>query len=237
MLHTPFPVQDFTGEEPFPVSGIPQRMPAHGGFFGDIGRAIFGRDASGSDIFGDVLRFAGDLIGRPDDGETSVVPGGNGRAPSRTIDIGRPDAVFTQVSALPERGEGIFNVDVGEIDLPPQDLTTAQIRAFLLREAGRAIGKKRIDYSTFKRLVKDLGVEAARQRLNLDETSMMFLLASPPKRRGRGISAASLRNVTRTLGKLNTVNRRVAEACRGTYPRRTTSRRSAASGTRITQVK
>jgi len=95
--------------------------------------------------------------------------------------------------------------DFGEVDLY-SGLTTAQQRAYLLREAGRNIGKKRISYAEFKNLVKILGPEAARQRLNLDEQSMVFLLASPPKRRGKGISASQIRNVRNTVNRMNRFN-------------------------------
>jgi len=238
-------------EDPFPVHHIPAvagsnlkevtYVPVHRA----IGRAIFGPGKSVADIIGGAI---GGIIGRPRDGETETVPGpGNGTGVTKEllvpgkgrggmIDIGRPDTVF--VRSLPERGEGLFDIDVGEIDIPPErhQLTASQIRAFLLREAGRAIGKSRIDYGTFKRLVRDLGVEMTRERLNLDETSMMFLLATPPKRRGRGITAAQLRNVRRTLGKLKTVNSYIKDACSGVAPVRRSRARKAPS-TSIVQAR
>lgn len=184
------------------------------------GLAAFGRSVFGSHPSGGLL---GAIRGTPQVAAPALVPVPAVQTRGRGTMAGRGDVVM---AGLGTGGLGQFAVglaaetvtrsiwDRGEIDLPGDDeLTTAQIRSFLLREAGKEIGKKRISYREFRSLVRDLGVVRAQDVLNLDETSMMFLLTSAPKRRGRGISAAQIRNVRKTARKFKSMQSALSDIC------------------------
>lgn len=75
-----------------------------------------------------------------------------------------------------------------------------QIIALWLRHAGYT-------WKTYYRLIRLVGPEIAAATVGLDLNSTAFVLSHPPRRRGRGISAADLRRTRSTLGKVRRINR------------------------------
>lgn len=94
--------------------------------------------------------------------------------------------------------------------------TKAQIRAFLLKEAG-------VSYRGFRSVVRDLGAERGGACLGLECSAVAFLLGNAPRSRGRGITGPQIRNLGRTLTKLQSINRKVAAQCRRVAPARRSS--------------
>jgi len=98
-------------------------------------------------------------------------------------------------------------------------------RSALLKRAAWAIGQCNLKYSSFKWLVVHTGIANTIRTLALSERQINFLLLNPVRRRGRGISAANIRTVNRTMSKLESLNRRLNCACgtKRTYKRKKTS--------------
>jgi len=103
--------------------------------------------------------------------------------------------------------------------------SAAKARSVLLKRAAYAIGQCSLKYSSFKWLVVHTGLANVQRTLNLSERQINFLLLNPVRRRGRGITAANIRTVNRTMSKLESLNRRLNCACgtKRTYKRKKTS--------------
>jgi len=102
----------------------------------------------------------------------------------------------------------------------------ARARSILLKRGAYAIGQCSLKYSSFKWLVVHTGLGNAMRTLALSEREVNFLLLNPVKRRGRGITAANIRTVNRTMSKLDSLTRRLNCACgtKKTYKRKKTCR-------------
>ena len=69
-------------------------------------------------------------------------------------------------------------------------------------------------WKTTYRLIRLVGPEVAAGATGLDLGSISFVLAHPPRRRGRGISAADLRRTRSTIAKVKTINRMLGTTAR-----------------------
>jgi len=154
---------------------------------------------------------------------SSITPTPVGLLPA----IGGTIAGAVVPSLLPTFGNelpGLQLPDFGDQGLPTtfagQRPTKAQIRSFLLKSAG-------VNWTGFLCIVKAYGANEAGNRMGLEPSAMTFLLGNKPRRRSRGITGPQLRNVNNTLRRLNTINARVKEMCKGVVPatRRRSSRK------------
>lgn len=82
----------------------------------------------------------------------------------------------------------------------------------LLGIASEQIGR-RITASQVLALVRDLGLAAAALALGLTETQTAQVIAARPRRRRRGITAASIATTRRTIRQVSSIQRQLAEFC------------------------
>lgn len=221
--------------------GMPLNLP---GLFRGVGQLIGGA----SDIARDIARFgqpSTQIVPIPNPGmsgaDVSPLPPPSGGGGQRTapatpnLMIGRPDIQFAVTrprvrdvisDALPETRPFL---DFGNVDSPNIG-TGAQRRAFLLRiVAQETFGRRSLSYSAFKRVVRDLGPEAAKDYMNLTDESMWTILANPPKRRGPYISTRIVNRACTTLRRAE----RIAGKCKVPSRRRAPPRRRASAVTQI----
>jgi len=104
--------------------------------------------------------------------------------------------------------------------------SASKARSILLKRGAYAIGQCSLKYSSFKWLVVHTGIANTIRTLQLTERQINFLLLNPVRRRGRGITAANIRTVNRTMGKLESLNRRLncATGYKRTYKRKKSCR-------------
>lgn len=82
----------------------------------------------------------------------------------------------------------------------------------LLAIASDQIGR-RITAAQVLALVRDLGLAAAALALGLTETQTAQVIAARPRRRRRGITAASIATTRRTIRQVSSIQRQLAEFC------------------------
>jgi len=134
-----------------------------------------------------------------------------------------PPALDTETSTgqtMPEQEMPTVGEENGELTTQPgfcapgaSRFSASKARSVLLKRAAWAIGQCNLKYSSFKWLVTHTGLSNTMRTLRLTERQVNFLLLNPVRRRGRGITAANIRTVNRTMGKLESLNRRLNCAC------------------------
>ena len=82
--------------------------------------------------------------------------------------------------------------------------------AALLAKAGLTLGK-RVTANGVLALVREIGLAAAAAALGLELVEIAQIIAAKPRRRRRGITAAQLATIRKTLRKVATINRTLAE--------------------------
>ncbi len=150
---------------------------------------------------GQASLLSGGTAGRVLSTGTSVGPVGGlaGGGFQRAVDIGRQVAV----TALPL----ITGSPVPEFlqrEVAAQGGVRTMSRAQFILAAARAASPG----ATRKKIVKaakDCGIELAAATFGLSVIDVCFLLAQPPSRRSRGISAADMRRTRSTIRKVNTI--------------------------------
>ena len=100
--------------------------------------------------------------------------------------------------------------------------SASRARTALLRQAAWRLGQCRMKYSSFKWFVKHAGIQQTQAILGLTPQQIAFLLMNAPRRRGGGITPAQIRNVNKTMRKLDSLTRKLNCACgsKRTYKRK-----------------
>ena len=96
--------------------------------------------------------------------------------------------------------------------------------AALLARASAAVGT-RITRNRALSLVRDLGLAAAAAALGLTAIEIAQIIASSPRRRRRGITAAQIATTKATIRRMDSLNRQIAAVCPPTRRRRAPARR------------
>ncbi len=209
------------------------QMPIHNAIFDTIGS-----------IFGNIFGGGGTVI-QPTEGVGDVIAGGdtfwdfvggffegdgNGDQQGGPITTQPfpPDPSMVPTPGAPELGFGQFSGAIpGGVTRPPhcgpngvQRPTNAHHRSLLLQTAGYRIGQCRMRYKVFRSFVRYMGVERAGTLLGLRPVDVGFLLSHPPKRQGRYITHAQVRNVRKTTRKFEALQNTL-----GCCPKKRTYRR------------
>ena len=82
----------------------------------------------------------------------------------------------------------------------------------LLAVAGASLGK-RVTASSVLSLTRELGLVAAAAALGLTAVEVAQIIATKPRRRRRGITAAQIATTRRTIRKVTSIQRALAEVC------------------------
>jgi len=95
--------------------------------------------------------------------------------------------------------------------------------ASLLARASATLGK-RITRAGVLSLTREVGIVAAATALGLTAVEIAQIIASKPKRRRRGITAAQLTTTKATIRRMDSINRAIAQVCPPAARRRSRSR-------------
>lgn len=85
----------------------------------------------------------------------------------------------------------------------------AQIRGQILRTIGARHGRRSFSYNTARRILRDLGEEVGARCLGITFAQACFLLAHPPKRRGRQITPKQIRRAMSAYNRVRALNKSV----------------------------
>ena len=87
-----------------------------------------------------------------------------------------------------------------------------QLITGLLSVAGATLGR-RVTANSVLSLVRELGIVAAAAALGLTAVEVAQIIAARPRRRRRGITAAQIATTRRTIRKVTSIQRALAEVC------------------------
>lgn len=94
--------------------------------------------------------------------------------------------------------------------------TAAQVRQLLLRKVGLRAGRRGpVPYSTFRRIIRDMGEVAGAQCMGLNASEVCFLYMNAPKRRGRSITPKQINRSMSALRRVKALNKSVRKALPG----------------------
>jgi len=94
--------------------------------------------------------------------------------------------------------------------------TAAQVRQLLLRKVGLRAGRRGpVPYTTFRRIIRDMGEVAGGQCMGLSASEVCFLYMNAPKRRGRSITPKQINRSMSALRRVKALNKSVRKALPG----------------------
>ena len=159
-------------------------------------------------LLGGAASIAGGLIGGPVGGAVAAAGGLLSRslAPQPAL---APTAVAVQAPRIggTQTGPSATPVVGSAIAVAGRTLV-----AGLLSMAGVTLGR-RVTASSVLALVRELGLVAAAGALGLTAVEVAQIIAARPRRRRRGITAAQIATTRRTIRKVTSIQRALAEVC------------------------
>jgi len=129
----------------------------------------------------------------------------------------------------PPRGRPVTTGGGGATTLPGAGgvlslaLGAGRLIASLLARASATLGK-RINRAGVLSLTREVGIVAAATALGLTAVEIAQIIASKPRRRRRGITAAQLTTTKATIRRMDSINRAIAQVCPPASRRRRPSR-------------
>ena len=159
-------------------------------------------------ILGAAASIGGAILGGPVGGAVSAAGG----ALTRSL-APQPQLAPTSVAVMPPR---IGGSQTGPTATPVIGSAVAiagrTVIQGLLSMAGATLGK-RVTASSVLSLTRELGLVAAASALGLTTVEVAQIIATKPRRRRRGITAAQIATTRRTIRKVTSIQRALAEVC------------------------